>query len=181
MHVYFVQDFSYTWIIELKKQMNDIIVRKHSGINTLYARLIMQEELDVIWDFFTDPENLSVITPPEMRFKITSPVLHNPVFPGQIISYKINVLPGIRMNWVTEITHLIDRQLFVDEQRIGPYSFWHHKHLFRKHEEGIEIVDEVTYKLPFGVAFLNPILIRPQLIKIFRFRSRKLKELFPDK
>lgn len=38
----------------------------------------------------------------------------------QIIAYRVKPLLGIPMTWVTEITHVREKQFFVDEQRIGP-------------------------------------------------------------
>ena len=34
----------------------------------------------------------------------------------QIIQYIVTPVLGIKTNWVTEITHVVDKQYFVDEQ-----------------------------------------------------------------
>ncbi len=87
--------------------------------------------LPVAWDFFSDPRNLERITPPWLGIEITSdlpPRMH----PGMIVTYRVRPPPGIPVRWVTEITHVVEPTLFVDEQRYGPYRFWHHQHHFRE-------------------------------------------------
>jgi ligand-binding SRPBCC domain-containing protein len=39
---------------------------------------------------------------------------------------------------------------FVDEQRFGPYSLWHHQHHFSEAEGGVMMTDEVNYAIPPG-------------------------------
>jgi ligand-binding SRPBCC domain-containing protein len=89
--------------------------------------------LDEAWDFFSSPLNLAKITPPDMSFVVTSDYAADAkVYTGMIITYKIAPLLGIKMNWMTEITHVADKQYFVDEQRFGPYALWHHQHHFKE-------------------------------------------------
>src|SRR5690606_1572293 len=104
-----------------------INITKQSGIYTLTSEQILPLSLEKAWEFFTLPTNLDKITPDEMEFRITNNP-PNKTYKGQIITYKIGILPGISSNWITEITHLEDRQFFVDEQRFGPYAMWHHEH-----------------------------------------------------
>ena len=101
----------------------------HSGINTLKVSQELDISLDEAWDFFSNPKNLSEITPKDMGFNITSEI-PNQMYIGQIVSYKVAPILGINLNWVTEITHINDKMFFVDEQRFGPYKMWHHEHLF---------------------------------------------------
>lgn len=114
-----------------------------------------------------------------MGFKITSGE-PDKMYPGQIISYKVAPLPGIKTNWVTEITHVKDGKFFVDEQRFGPYSMWHHEHHFEEEPDGILMTDKVSYKIPFG--FLGQIaqslFIKKQLKGIFEYRVKVLDETF---
>ena len=99
---------------------------------------------------------------------------------GQIIKYIVTPIFGIKMNWVTEITHVKDFEYFVDEQRFGPYKFWHHKHLIKEIKDCIEMIDILDYALPFGFAgrFFHPIIIKPKLNEIFNYRRNKLIEIF---
>jgi ligand-binding SRPBCC domain-containing protein len=157
-----------------------ISIRSHSGMFTLETVQTLPISLEEAWDFFSSPGNLAKITPDYMGFKITSGVPER-MFPGQIISYQIGLLPGIKSSWVTEITHVRERQFFVDEQRFGPYAMWHHEHWFFPCEGGVRMVDRVSYKLPFGILgkCVSPV-IKKQLNRIFSYRIAKLEELFPQ-
>ncbi|MFT3796052.1 SRPBCC family protein [Flavobacterium sp.] len=137
--------------------------------------------IEKIWAFISDPKNLAVITPPEMGFQTLSGD-ERPMFPGQIIHYTITPLFGIKMEWVTEITHVEHLNYFVDEQRHGPYKFWHHKHFLREIPGGVEMEDLIHYKVPMGFLgrIFHPILVRPNLEKIFEFRRQQLIELFGE-
>ena len=131
------------------------------------------------WDFLSDPNNLKTITPDYMGFEIQSGA-DRAMYPGQIIEYLVSPVLGIKTKWVTEITHVQNLEYFVDEQRFGPYSLWHHKHFIKKIEGGIEMEDIVHYKVPFGILgrVFHPILVKQKLKKIFEYRTKKLNELF---
>lgn len=131
------------------------------------------------WNFFSDPKNLQRITPPDMDFEIKSE-LPASIYPGQIIIYQIKLLPYIKINWVTEITHVVEGNYFVDEQRFGPYKFWHHQHLFNEVENGMEVQDIVNYAIPFGILgrLINSLFIKSRLDKIFQYRKDYLESSF---
>ena len=78
---------------------------------------------------------------------------------------------------MTEITHVSQEQFFVDEQRYGPYSFWHHQHRFKPVEGGVEMTDVVHYKLPLGFlgGLANGVFVRNQLNQIFLSALRRSK------
>lgn len=140
------------------------------------------------WDFLSSPANLKVITPEDMGFNITSgfdgTVSDNTVFgrmyPGMIITYVVKPMLNIPVKWVTEITHVQEPDYFVDEQRFGPYKFWHHKHFLKEVPGGVEMTDIVHYKLPFGPLgeIMNRVLVRKKLEHIFEYRFNKLEKLF---
>ena len=131
------------------------------------------------WEFLSSPNNLAEITPKYMNFKILSGA-NKSIFAGQIIQYKFTPVLGITLKWVTEITHVKQNEYFVDEQRFGPYSLWHHKHFIKEIDGGIEMEDIVDYKIPFG--FLGQIahsLFREKKLRqIFNYREKKLVKLF---
>lgn len=133
------------------------------------------------WAFFSDPANLSLITPPSLGFRVTSP-LPEKMYPGMIVTYTLTPLPPLRISWVTEITHMEEPHYFVDEQRFGPYRFWHHQHLFRETAGGVEMTDIVTYALPFGIfGEVAAGLVVARLRKIFDFRQDFLKKKWPNR
>ncbi|UMB60719.1 SRPBCC family protein [Lutibacter sp. A80] len=135
--------------------------------------------VDEAWEFLSSPKNLKIITPDYMSFDILSGA-DKPMFAGQIIQYIVTPILGIKTNWVTEITHVVDKQYFVDEQRFGPYSLWHHKHFIKEIQGGVEMEDIIDYKVPFGVLgrLVHPFLVKPKLTEIFNYRTKKLIELF---
>lgn len=133
------------------------------------------------WDFFSSPFNLTKITPPEMQFVVTSDMdAKTKMYPGMIITYKITPLFGIKMNWMTEITHVKDNEYFVDEQRFGPYALWHHQHHFKEVKGGVLMTDILHYAIPYGVIgrLANEILIAKKVRGIFSYRTKKIVELF---
>lgn len=131
------------------------------------------------WEFFSNPTNLATITPDSLNFKILSGA-EDSIFKGQIIQYKVKPFPFYATIWVTEITYMEKEKYFVDEQRYGPYSFWHHKHFFKSIPGGVEMTDIVDYKVPFGWIgrILSAPLIKKELKKIFTYRNQKLTTLF---
>ncbi|WP_271424850.1 SRPBCC family protein [Aequorivita sinensis] len=148
-------------------------------IYTLQAKQKLPITIDEAWAFLSNPKNLKVITPDYMGFDILSGS-EKPMFAGQIIEYIVTPILGIKTKWVTEITHVVDREYFVDEQRFGPYSLWHHKHFIKEIDGGIEMEDLLHYKLPFGILgkLVHPLLVKPKLDEIFEYRKNKLHELF---
>ena len=152
----------------------------HSGVYTLTAEQFLPIGRDRAWEFLSDPANLLKITPPEMRFEITSGEVERPAYPGQIITYRVSPIKGIRSNWVTEITQVQEGEFFIDEQRSGPYTIWHHEHRLKDAPGGVIMQDKITYKLPMGLVgrLVHPWLVRPQLIRIFTYRESRLQQLF---
>jgi ligand-binding SRPBCC domain-containing protein len=137
--------------------------------------------LDEAWDFFSAPKNLARITPPTIGFK----VLYisgdqSDIYAGQIIRYKIKILPGITVNWMTEITHVNKPFNFIDEQRFGPYALWHHQHHFKEVKGGIEMIDELIYAIPFGFIgrVAHALFVRQRVNDIFDYRFAVLEKLF---
>lgn len=151
-----------------------------SRVHQLKSMQYLPAPLDQVWQFFSDPHNLSVITPPFLNLKVTNEVYGDEVYTGQIMTYTVRPLLGIPLHWMTEITHVEKGRLFVDEQRKGPYRLWHHQHHFREVEGGVEMTDLVHYRLPFGIldALSNPLLVKGKLEEIFTFRYQKIIELF---
>ena len=136
--------------------------------------------IDKVWNFISSPANLSKITPDRMGFEITSGDLPEKMYAGMIIIYKVSPLQGFRTTWVTEITHVKEKEYFVDEQRTGPYSMWHHEHIISEIDGGVLMSDIITYSPPlkFLGAIANKILIRKQIDKIFKYRKQALERIF---
>ena len=134
-------------------------------------------EIEEIFAFFSNAQNLELITPPELNFSIISPL---PIVmqKGTLIDYRIRLL-GFTFHWKTLISKWEPRKNFIDEQLKGPYAKWIHTHIFEPKEDGVSIKDEVQYRLPlfpFG-EIMFPI-VRLQLKRIFEYRSSRINELF---
>ncbi|MFS4457350.1 SRPBCC family protein [Maribacter sp. 2304DJ31-5] len=154
--------------------------KKHSGIHSIKTEQVLNIPLGKAWDFFSSPGNLEEITPLNMGFQITSE-LNKKVYAGQVITYKIGILPGIKSSWVTEITQLKNQEYFIDEQRFGPYKMWHHEHWFKALPNGKTLMkDEISYKVPFGIigSLAQQIFIRKKLKSIFEYRYAALERMF---
>jgi ligand-binding SRPBCC domain-containing protein len=146
-----------------------------------YKTQIINGSIGEVWDFISSPKNLKEITPDFMGFEITSQTLPERMYPGMIISYTVKPVLGIKVIWVTEITHIEEMRYFVDEQRIGPYSMWNHQHFIEPYGQGVLMTDIVSYSPPLGFlgAFANSIFINKQLNTIFNYRENILEKLFP--
>ncbi len=144
-------------------------------VYTLSRQQYIDAPPEKVWEFVSSPANLTRITPPEMGFEITSPA-EKIMYEGMIITYRVRPLAGIPVTWVTEITHLREGSYFVDEQRSGPYTLWHHRHFIEPEGEGTLMTDMVTYRPPFGFLgqIANAIAIRRKLIRIFAFREEAM-------
>jgi ligand-binding SRPBCC domain-containing protein len=148
-------------------------------IFTIKAKQDITISIDEAWNFFSNPNNLPKITPPWLNLKVTSE-LPDKMYEGMIITYKVYPFLGIPSNWVTEITTVKEKTFFIDEQRFGPYKFWHHQHHFKEIDEGVEMKDIVSYALPLDPLsrLLNNILVEKKVEEIFSFRKGLLEDLF---
>lgn len=150
------------------------------GVYTLVRTQTLSGSIESVWSFFSDPRNLSKITPPSMSFEVLND-LPEKMYNGLMIQYRVSPLAGIPLRWVTEITHLSEHEYFVDEQRIGPYSLWHHEHHFKVLSPGeVEMTDRITYSPPFAFIgdILHPFIIRPKLDEIFDYRTKIASDIF---
>ena len=136
--------------------------------------------LESTWKFFSDPQNLHLLTPPFLNLTITNKLFGNEVYAGQVMTYHVKPLLGIKVSWMTEITHVEAMKFFVDEQRKGPYKLWHHQHHFKEIEGGVEMTDLVHYRLPFGFfgEAGHGIIVKKKLHEIFQYRFEKIVALF---
>jgi ligand-binding SRPBCC domain-containing protein len=148
----------------------------------LKTKQFVKTDIATCWDFFSDPKNLSKITPQSMGF-IVRTELPDKMYEGLMIEYTVSPMLGIPMNWITEIKTVKNHSFFVDEQRKGPYRIWHHEHHFKEVEGGVEMTDIVSYELPLGILgrLMHPILVKNKLKEIFDYRRQKVDELFIDR
>jgi ligand-binding SRPBCC domain-containing protein len=148
--------------------------------HTIIRKTIIKRPLEEVFQFFSKAENLNLLTPPELSFKILTP-LPIKMQAGTLIDYRIK-LNGIPFNWRTEISTWKVNECFVDQQLKGPYKIWHHTQSFTAVNEGTLMIDEVKYLSPGWI--LEPLIekffIKKKVEGIFDYRNSKLKEIFPD-
>lgn len=145
-----------------------------------YREQKINASIDEVWDFISSPKNLKEITPDYMGFDIISSNLPEKMYSGMIITYKVSPLLGIKTTWVSEITQVRDRSYFVDEQRVGPYTLWHHQHIIEPLPNGVLMKDIVSYQPPLGFlgAIANRLIIKKKLQEIFEYRKKILELKF---
>lgn len=137
--------------------------------------------IEEAWGFFSSPNNLSKITPSSMDFRILTE-LPKKIYPGMIVQYTVKPMAPFRISWLTEITQVREPNFFVDEQRFGPYGFWHHQHHFKKVAQGTAVIDLVHYGLPLGFLgrIAHGLFVKQKLNAIFEYRESALIQLFGD-
>mgnify|MGYP006142509339 FL=1 len=156
------------------------IFKHEGGIYTLYAKQTVDKEISLLWDFFRKPSNLNKLTPEDVNFKIKSGESDD-FYEGKIISYRINPFKFVSLNWITEISQVKEGSYFIDNQISGPYKMWHHEHHFKINDNGTtDVIDKVTYKMPFYILgrLMHKIFIKRKLFNIFMFRQKRINELF---
>lgn len=149
-------------------------------LHTLEQEQLLPIGIEEAWEFFSSPANLNEITPADLGFEITSPPEPR-MYDGQIITYRVRIAPLIHVPWVTEIKCVDEGRSFIDEQRFGPYKFWHHRHTFEATPGGTLMRDRIHYALPFGPlgTIAHALFVRRKLQWIFRYRKQILAKRFP--
>lgn len=144
----------------------------------LRRKEVVRASLEEVFTFFKDPYNLEAITPPWLAFKVDA-TTERSVRVGTEIRYTLR-LHGIPMRWKSRISEYVEGESFTDEMLRGPYRTWHHRHLFRPVEGGVEIEDVVDYVLPFGPLgrLVHALVVRRQLARIFDYRATQTARLF---
>jgi len=142
---------------------------------------VVDANIDEVFDFFSSPENLSILTPEKLNFKILSPT---PILmkEGQIIDYTVKLL-GVNVRWRTIITEYNRKDKFVDQQLKGPYSMWHHTHEFQELNGKVKMTDTILYAIPFGILgeIVNILWVKKDLDYIFKYREKAITKYFKER
>jgi ligand-binding SRPBCC domain-containing protein len=140
----------------------------------LECKLFVPQDLDTVFEFFSDAANLQELTPGWLDFRILTPNIE--MRPGAMIDYKLRVR-GIPLRWRSEITEWEPPHRFVDNQVRGPYRRWHHQHVFKAVDGGTEVIDIVDYSAPGGF-LVEKLFVDRDIRRIFAYRHERLQELF---
>jgi ligand-binding SRPBCC domain-containing protein len=135
--------------------------------------------LDEAWKFFATPKNLNEITPDDMVFEIISELPEN-IYAGLLINYRLKPMLNIPINWCTEITHIKEKEYFVDEQRKGPYRIWHHEHHFKAVNGGVLMTDILHYDIGKWIVgrIAGKLFVDKKVKGIFAYRNKTLETYF---
>lgn len=146
------------------------------GVHVVGYEQVLPRPLDEVFEFFAAADNLERITPPELQFRILTP-LPVSMRTGTLIEYRLGLF-GVPFRWRTRINEWNPPHSFVDEQLSGPYREWVHTHLFATVPGGTLVRDEVRYRLPlFPIGEVARPVVRLQIERIFRYRRRRLEAL----
>lgn len=151
-------------------------MKVHSLSQTQWLPISIREA----WEFISSPRNLEKMTPPGMGFKIVS-LPSETLYEGEIVEYRVKVLPGVWIPWVSEIKALREGESFVDDQISGPFKFWHHRHFLEEKDGGTVLGDLIHYSVGFGPfgEIARHLVVKNQLEEMFEFRRVTLEKLFP--
>lgn len=157
---------------------NCIIV---STMNRLFQEQILPVDRQTLWEFVSVPQNLNLITPPDLAFRIKGEPPAK-AFAGLLLEYEVKVPMLGWTPWLTEIKYVNEGFSFMDEQRVGPYKLWMHTHRLEEVNRGTKMTDDIIYQIPFGIfgSIAHVVFVRRTLERIFQYRREKLEEIFPD-
>ena len=135
--------------------------------------------LDEAWKFFATPKNLNEVTPDDMVFEIISE-LPETMYAGLLINYRLKPMFNIPINWCTEITHIKEKEYFVDEQRKGPYRIWHHEHHFKAVKGGVLMTDILHYDIGKWIVgrIAGKLFVDKKVKGVFEYRNKTLETYF---
>jgi ligand-binding SRPBCC domain-containing protein len=126
--------------------------------------------------FHDDPVSLIAITPPPVR--VTIQRFDRPVRAGSRVIFRLSVGP-FGVTWDGTIAEYVDQKYFCDVQNSGPFGAWSHTHAFLAEAGGTRVIDRVEYQPPLGLIgkLIDPLLVKPSLAYLFKYREKKTREL----
>jgi ligand-binding SRPBCC domain-containing protein len=133
---------------------------------------------NVVFPFFSDAMNLEVLTPPFLNFRVLKTSTKT-IQSGMEIDYKLKI-HGVPVKWRSKICDWDPENRFRDVQLKGPYQKWDHTHTFEDLAGGTLLNDKVIYRLPWagwGGNLTSP-LVKRDIMQIFSYRMKKIRELF---
>jgi len=162
---------------EFHTPVEEDYLRKRRPTHELRTRTVIDTPMDEAFAFFSQAENLGLITPAAMRFEIQGGV--PAIAKWATIDYRLRVGP-IPIRWRTRIAEWEPPHCFIDLQESGPYRCWWHKHTFSDQGNRTIMEDHVYYAPPFGALgrLANRWFIVPTLRQIFGYRSDVIRLRF---
>lgn len=134
--------------------------------------------IEQAFGLYADASNLEPMTPPWLHFQVTTPG-EITLASGALLDYRLR-LHGVPIRWQTLIEAWEPPHRFVDIQRKGPYSLWHHTHEFEPDGDDATVIhDRVRYAIPFGPIgeLAERLFVRRDLRRIFDYRAEAVEHL----
>jgi ligand-binding SRPBCC domain-containing protein len=167
--------------------------------HTFQAEQWLPYPVELVFTFFSNPENLPrlmppwqdarieeahIIPPPTLAIQhITAPAAGAGAGSRITLSFRPIPYSPLRLSWQAEITEFVWNNHFCDQQLRGPFAYWKHCHTLRAESRssiaGTLLSDAVTYELPAGKLgdIANNIFIARQLRNTFAYRHKRTQEL----
>lgn len=147
----------------------------------LQRKTFISSDIQTVWAFFSNPENLAKLSPGYLNFKVIDCPEAKVVYNGMKMKYKVSPVMHIPLKWESLIEDVVPCKQFKDIQTKGPYKVWEHTHLFESIADGVLMTDHVLYEMPFGFLgnWANELFVSKQLHELFDYRTERIKELFP--
>ncbi|HMH10151.1 MAG TPA: SRPBCC family protein [Candidatus Nitrosopolaris rasttigaisensis] len=112
---------------------------------------VVNSHIDRVWEFYTDIKHLEIITPKEMKLKVTDATSQK-LTQGSEIWLEGKLMISKR-RWHSIIKALRPYQ-YIDEMLTGPFKEWRHLHKFydiniNNNQKQTEVLDEVDFEMPY--------------------------------
>jgi ligand-binding SRPBCC domain-containing protein len=146
---------------------------------TIERRQRLKVSREEAYRFISNPALMGGIIPADLGLQVLNHIPDR-VYEGLLLHYRLKPLFGVPVHWLGEITYCDEPSRFVDEQRLGPFAFWHHEHRLREIPGGVEMSDLIHYAVPFGPlgSVVNTLVLGPRLRRIFDYRESALARKF---
>mgnify|MGYP003401969753 len=149
-------------------------------MHTVSREYTVNRPIEEVFEFFCNAENLELLTPSDLNFRILTPL---PIImrKGTLIDYRIT-LSGIPFSWQTEITEWQPPCRFVDRQLKGPYKIWIHEHLFTARGNETTVTDNVEFRSKGWIfePLIYRFFVKKRLDRILDYRQSKFKTIFQE-
>ncbi len=138
-------------------------------------RTELDHPVEEVFDWHTRPGALQRLTPPWEELRVREQ--EGGIEVGGRVVLGLKKGPA-ELKWEVAHTEFRENELFVDEQRSGPFARWRHEHRFEALGEGRSAVEDVVDWAPpmgsLGRTFSEGFIQRT-LERLFAFRARRLK------
>ena len=133
-------------------------------------------DIEKLFEFHCDTNNLPQITPPWIDVKIVD--LKLPLHEKSSITLDIKQY-GLTNRWVMQIDKMQPHHTICDKALKSPFKSFYHERKFEKVDENnATLIDEITLELPlYPFSIIAVPFMKYDMDRMFRYRHKKTKEL----